>query len=579
MVLLGVPQARHPGAAVTERLNPATARRPTVDRRLFRLGRGARPFLAAAVVLGLVGAGLVITRAVLLARVVAASFAGARPEELAGPLAGLLGVAAAAALTAWLTEVAAHHSAAGVRSRLRSALLQQVASREGAGERAGALAAAAGRGIEALDAHFARYLPQLALAAAVPVFVLAWMFPLDPLAGVIVALTLPLIPLFGALVGAATRARVARRWQAFSDLSTGFVEALRSLPTLKVFGRSREQVAAFAALSDRHRRETMGTLRIAFLSAFVLELAATISVAVVAVAVGLRVLDGGLGLEAGLTVLILAPEAYLPPRRLAAEFHAAAEGVQAASEILDRLDAPGREPPAPGGRPAPPRPAPLAVEGLTISYAGRPGPALARLSLEIRDGEYLAVAGPSGSGKSTLLGVLLGLVPPTEGRIRAAGIDLASVDPAEWRRLLAWLPQQPRLFHGTIADNVRFGAPDAGEDRIGRALAEAAAGFVDDLPRGIHTPVGEGGARLSAGERSRIALARALVRRAPLLLLDEPTAHLDPLTELAILDALDRLRGSTTIILAGHRPGAAARADRVLWLEAGRPVAAPGGSA
>ena len=575
MVVLGVPQAGEPGAAVADRLSPA-GRRTAVDRRLFRMGRGARPFLAAAVVLGLAGAALAIARAVLVAHLVAGGFNGVASRDLAAPLAGLLGVAGAAALVAWLTEVAAHHSAAGVKSSLRRRLLAQVAAREGAGERAGALAAAAGRGIEALDGYFARYLPQLVLAVSVPVFVIAWMFQLDPLAAVIVLVTLPLIPVFGALVGAATRARVARRWQAFSDLSTGFLDSLRSLPTLKLFGRSREQVDAFAALSDRHRRETMGTLRIAFLSAFVLELAATISVAVVAVAVGLRVLDGRLGLEAGLTVLILAPEAYLPPRRLAAEFHAAAEGVAAAAEILDGLEAPAPPPPSPTVMPGPVRPAPIAVEGLTVVYPARDQPALDRLTLEIADGEYLAVAGPSGSGTSTLLAVLLGLVTPTAGRVQVAGSDLASLDPAGWRRLVAWVPQQPRLFHGTIADNVRFGASAASDDDVRRALEAAAAGFVDDLPDGIHTAVGEGAARLSAGERSRLALARALVRRAPLLLLDEPTAHLDPLTELAVLDSLDRLRGAATIVLAGHRPGAAARADRVLWLEKGRPSAGPG---
>ncbi len=210
------------------------------------------------------------------------------------------------------------------------------------------------------------------------------------------------------------------------------------------------------------------------------------------------------------------------------------------------------------------------MEGLTVAYPGRARPALDRVSLDIREGEYLAVAGPSGSGKTTLLAVLLGLVPATEGRVRVAGADLASLDCTQWRRLVAWLPQQPRLFHGTIADNVRFGSPGATDNEVHRTLAAAGAGFVEDLPEGIATFVGEGGARLSAGERSRIALARALLRRAPLLLLDEPTAHLDPLTELAVLDSLDRLRSSVTIVLAGHRAAAAARADRVLWLEGGR---------
>lgn len=542
---------------------------------MFRLGRGARLFMAGTVVLGLAGAALAIVRALLLARIIAGAFGGEGPTVLAPYLTGLAGVAAASALAAWATEVAAHHSAAGVKSALRRALLQKVAEREGAGERAGALAAAAGRGIEALDAYFSRYLPQMALAVAVPVFVLGWMFPLDPLAAVIVLVTLPLIPVFGSLVGRATRARTARRWQAFSDLSAGFLDSLRALPTLKVFGRSRDAVAAFAALADRHRRETMGTLRVAFLSALVLELAATISVAVVAVAVGLRVLDGDLALQAGLTVLILAPEAYLPPRRLAAEFHAAAEGVEAAGAILDSLEraAPA---PAPGAAAAPSRPGPIEIRDLTVAFPGRPAPALDRVSLRIEEGDYLALAGPSGSGKSTVLAVLLGLAPIASGEVRLAGQNLAGIDLAAWRRRLAWVPQQPRLFHGTVADNVRFGAPNAGDEEVARALEEAAAGFVADLPRGINTPVGEGGSRLSAGERARVALARALVRRAPLLLLDEPTAHLDPLTEMAVLDALDRRRGSCTIVVVAHREAVAARARRVVRLEAGRVTAGRG---
>jgi thiol reductant ABC exporter CydD subunit len=548
-----------------------------MDRRLLRLGRGARVFLAGAVLLGLAGAALAVARAVLLAHLIAGGFAGESAARLAPSLAALAAVAGAAALVSWATEVAAHHSAAGVRSALRRALLGHVARRGSAGERAGALAAAAGRGLEALDAYFARYLPQMALAVAVPAFVLGWMFPLDPLAAVIVLVTLPLIPVFGALVGRATRARVARRWQAFSDLSAGFLDSLRSLPTLKVFGRSGDAVAAFAALADRHRRETMGTLRIAFLSALVLELAATISVALVAVAVGLRVLDGGLGLEAGLTVLILAPEAYLPPRRLAAEFHAAAEGVEAAGLILDALEQPAA--PATGGNaPAPARPAPIEARGLVVAYPGRAAPALDGLTLHFAEGDYTAVTGPSGSGKSTLLAVLLGLVPITAGEVVVGGRRLAGLDLEAWRRLVSWVPQQPRLFHGTVADNVRFGAPGADDTAVARALEEAAAGFVADLPRGLATPVGEGGALLSAGERARVALARALVRRTPLLLLDEPTAHLDPLTEAAVLDTLDRLRGSCTIVIVAHREAVAARAGRVLRLEGGRLAAERAGA-
>jgi len=540
---------------------PAGPRR-TVDRRLLRFGRPARRFLAVAVALGLAGATLTVAQAALLAGIVADAVGGSGLGDLSAPMTGLLVVTGLRAVVAWGTEIAAHHSAAGTRSALRRALLRNVVARRGAGIDAGALAAAAGRGLEALDDYFARYLPQAALAVAVPVFVLGWMLHLDVWSVVIVMVTLPLIPLFAALIGSATRARVRRRWGAFTALSAGFLEAVRSLPTLKVFGRSREAVDRFADLAERHRTETMGTLRVAFLSALALELAATISVAVVAVAAGLRVLDGSLDLEPALAVLILAPEAYLPLRRLAAEFHAAAEGVEAAAQILDTLE---ERRPAPSGRaPVPARPARITLDGISVTHPGRSRPALEAVSLSIEPGEYIALVGPSGSGKSTLLSVLLGFRRPDAGRVTVAGTPLLDLDADEWLAGLAWLPQSPHLFAGTIAQNLRFGRPGADEAQMSAALAAAAADFVWDLPAGIDTGIGERGARLSAGERSRIALARALIRSAPLLLLDEPTAHLDPLTEIAVLDALDERRGSGTIVIAAHRKQVAARADRVI---------------
>jgi thiol reductant ABC exporter CydD subunit len=545
-------------------VSPTVEPRRAVDRRLLRFGRPARGFLIGAVALGLAAAALTVTQAALLAHVIAAAVGGTPPADLTAPLAWILGVAALRAAVSCATEIIAHHSASGTRSALRRSLLEAAVARRGDDLDPGALAAAAGRGIDALDDYFARYLPQAALAVLVPGFVLGWMFHLDVWAVVIVAATLPLIPIFAALIGSATRARVRRRWDAFTALSAGFVEAVRSLPTLKVFGRSREAVDRFTGLAEKHRSETMGTLRVAFLSALALELAATISVAVVAVAVGLRVLDGGLELEPALAVLILAPEAYLPLRRLAAEFHAASEGVAAAAQVLDEIEA---VPPAPtGNESVPETPGAIRLDGVTVTLPGRTAPALDRLTLEITPGEYLALAGPSGSGKSTALAVLLGFTLPSDGRVTVGGTPLADLDAEQWLARIAWLPQSPRLFAGTIADNVRFGRPEADDAAVRAALEAASAGFVFDLPAGPDTPIGEDGARLSAGERSRLALARALVRAAPLLLLDEPTAHLDPITEMAVLDTLDALRGRCTIVLAVHREHVIARADRVVRL-------------
>ncbi|MBU1227023.1 MAG: thiol reductant ABC exporter subunit CydD, partial [Actinobacteria bacterium] len=469
-------------------------------------------------------------------------------------------------LIAWVTEVIAHRSAASTKSALRMALLHRVVANRGTGADPGAVAAAAGRGIEALDPYFGRYLPQVVLAAMVPLLVMGTIAALDPWSAVIVAVTLPLIPVFAALTGTATRSRVRRRWQAFSDLSSGFLESVRSLPTLKVFGRSKEAVARFGRLAEAHRVETMATLRIAFLSALALELAATISVAVVAVAVGLRVLGAGLELQPAITVLILAPEAYLPLRRLAAEFHSAAEGVEAAGRLLDELEAPGPQPHS--GARVPPRRPSIALAGVTAGYPGRAAPVLDGFSLEIGADDYVAVVGPSGAGKTTLLRLILGFTTPGTGVVASGGIPLADLDPALWLQRIAWLPQTPHLFAGSIAANVRFGRPGASDDLVGHALREAGAGFVADLADGTATVVGERGAGLSAGQRSRIALARALIRDAPILLLDEPTAHLDSITEASILDTLDGLRGRCTIVVATHRMAVAARADRMVPLGA-----------
>jgi len=548
-----------------------------LDRRILRLGRSGRRFAAAVVVLGTVAALLVAARAAILAGIIADAFDGASPGAVSGALTLLLAVTAGAAVTAWLTEVAAHRAAAGAKSELRLAVLRLAVLRlevlrrsaappERSGVATGELVAAVGPGIDGLDAYFARYVPALALAVAVPAVVLVAMLGADPWAALIVAVTLPLIPVFGALIGAAARPRAARQWRAFADLSAGLLESLRALPTLKVFGR--EPGRRVADLAERHRTETMGALRVAFLSALVLELAAMISIAVVAVAVALRVLDGGLGLEEALLVLILAPEAYLPLRRVSAEFHAAADGAAATDRLLAELDDPGFARPA--GVPVP-RPVPIQIRSLTVRRPGR-GTVLDGVDLDVAAGEHLAIVGPSGGGKSTLLAALLGFVEPQQGSIVVAGVPLAGTDRRAFLEHVAWVGQDPHLFHGTIADNVRFASPGASDAEVAAALRAAGAGFVEALADGADSPVGERGVLLSAGERARVALARALVRRAPLLVLDEPTAHLDPVAEARVAATLDGLRDGTTVITVAHREALARRADRVVRIERGRVV-------
>jgi len=249
--------------------------------------------------------------------------------------------------------------------------------------------------------------------------------------------------------------------------------------------------------------------------------------------------------------------------------------VEAAGRMLDEIEAPTKEPPS-GTRVAPDRPV-IAIREVTIRHPRSAAPALAGVSLEVAAGDYLAVTGPTGAGKSTLLSLLMGFSHPVTGSVTVDGIPLQDIDGTDWLRRIAWLPQSPHLFTGSVADNVRFGSPDASDDLVEMALREAGAGFVADLSEGTATMLGENGAGLSAGERSRVALARALIRRAPVLLLDEPTAHLDPITELKVLDTLDSLRGTCTIVIATHRLAVASRAGRVAHFEAGR-MTGPGSS-
>jgi ATP-binding cassette subfamily C protein CydCD len=543
-----------------------------LDPRLLRYARETRTFLLVSVGLGVLSALLILAQAWLLADVVAGAFRHGRDlAQLQRPLAVLLGVVLARATVAWAAELAASRCSARAKSQLRGALLERAATLglDGSrGGRTGELAILATRGIDALDGYFSLYLPQLLLAVIVPLVLLAVVLFKDWISAAILAATIPLIPLFMALVGATTRERMDRQLHTLQRLAGHFLDVVAGLPTLKVFGRAKAQAGAIREITGRYRAAALSTLRVTFLSSLILELLATLSVALVAVAIGLRLMAGHLDLRTALFVLVLAPEAYLPLRRLGANYHASAEGVAAAEQVFAVLE----QPPAPRGtRTDVPDPAltGLEIDGLRVAYPGRAEPALAGVALSVEAGEVLALAGPSGCGKSTLLAVLLGLIEPQEGSVRVGGGGGArgAPPPDAWRSRLAWVPQRPHLFATSIAANVRLGRPDASAEEVRGALA--AAGLADtlaDLPDGPETVLGEGGAGLSAGERQRIALARAFLRDAPLLLLDEPTANLDGHTEQEVLEAVRRLARGRTVVLVAHRPALLALADRVLSL-------------
>ncbi|MBQ0893572.1 thiol reductant ABC exporter subunit CydD [Micromonospora sp. U56] len=541
-------------------------RRP-FDPRLLRRVPAARRDLAVLAVLGGLTALLVVAQATALAALLATAIDG-RLDTVA--LAGFVAAVGARALVAWGQGTVAARAAATVKATLRADLLAAV-GRHGpgwvAGQRAGQLATLTGRGLDALDAYFTGYLPQLVLSVTVPLAVLARLVLADWGSALIIALTIPLIPVFGALLGWQAQAATERQWRRLSLLGGHFLDMVAGLPTLRAFGRARAQTDVVRRMADGHRVATMKTLRIAFLSALVLELVATLSVALVAVPVGIRLLSGGITLSTALLVLLLTPEAYLPLRAAGSKFHASMEGLTALDEALTVSAAPAAA--APGGEPAPDGRGEIRFTDVTVAYERTT--ALREVNLTIRPGERIAVIGPSGAGKSTLLGLLLGFVTPTSGRVTVNGVDLAEVDRDAWRRQVAWVPQRAHLFAASLADNIRLGAPDTPDAALATAVADAALqDVVADLPDGLATTLGERGHGLSSGQRQRVALARAFLRDAPLVLLDEPTARLDSASEAVVLAATRRLVAGRTALLVAHRPALLADADRILRIEDGR---------
>jgi ATP-binding cassette, subfamily C, bacterial CydD len=547
-----------------------------LDRRLLRRARPVRRLLTLDVGLGLAAAILVLVQATLLARVVAQAFTGASLRDVSRDLVLLALAFAGRGLLAWGFELAGRRAASSVLSELRLALVERRLRHQPLaldGVEAGEVATSAVQGADGLEAYFARYLPQVVLASVVPLAVLAWVATIDLTSSGVMLLTLPLVPVFMWLIGRYTEDRTRERWQALRLLSGHFLDVVRGLPTLQAFNRSRPQAGVLAEVGERYRRTTMATLRVGFLSGSVLELAATLGVALVAVEVGIRLVGGGLGLQAGLTVLVLAPELYVPLRRLAAEFHASADGLAVAERMLELLEAPPSARVAGGLVPPTPREAPVRFEEVSFTYPSRPGLVLDRFALELLPGETVALVGPSGAGKTTVASLLLRFAEPSLGRVTVGGIDLAECRPELWRRLIAWVPQRPTIFRGSVLENIRLGDEGASDRAVREAAMLAGADrFIGSLPSGYETLVGDGGRPLSAGERRRIALARAFVRDTPLVILDEPTADLDPVSADVVAEAVERLRAGRTVLLIAHRPELVEHAERVVVLDGGTVV-------
>ncbi|AAT81931.1 transport ATP-binding protein, CydCD [Cutibacterium acnes KPA171202] len=539
-----------------------------LDPRLVRRARATLPFLAGLCVVGVATALLILAQAWLLSRGVSSVFAAHHLDGVAMWCGLLAAVFCGRACLAWLQESLAHRASASVKSQLRRDILQARLSRPtDATMPSGTLISLMTTGLDALDGYYSKYLPQLVLAVIVPA-VLATAIGLNDLTSlVIVVVTIPLIPVFMALIGWRTEAAVAKRFKVATRLANHFADLVAGLPTLQVFGRARAQLEGLRRTEAANRSETMRTLRISFLSSFILELLATLSVALVAVTVGFRVAAGGMDLRTSLFILILAPEVFLPVRQVGVLFHDAADGM-AAAEVSFGLIESGR-PTAPKSdvEIASPREVPVVISGLTHTYEGTDRAAPDGLSLRIEPGSVVALVGHSGGGKTTALSCLLGFIDPDSGSILVGDRELIGADESvwqSWRRQLAYVPQVPAMMAGTVAENIRLGCSDAPEAMLRDALDRCGAAAIP-----LNKRIDDDAEGLSAGERRRVALARALVRveqaEAGLLVLDEPTAGLDADTEATVLEAV-RASGASVLVVS-HRRNIIAAADVVVDLE------------
>lgn len=538
----------------------------------------ARWLLILTIGLGAAAGLLLVGQAWLLARAIDNVFLQSqRLSEVAALLWGLLAVITLRALMATGGHIAAGQLAIHVKHDLRMRLVEHLLSLGPSytdGERTGELTTTLTEGIEALDATFRQYLPRLALAVIVPIAILLVVFPIDQLSGVVLLLTGPLIPLFMILIGNLAKGVSQRQWGTLSRLSAHFLDVVQGLPTLKMYGRSQEQIAIISAVSERFRETTMGVLRVAFISALALEMLGTISTAILAVEVGLRLLAGRVAFDQALFVLVLAPEFYLPLRALGMSFHAAAEGADAAERIFSILHT--RPPVSRGPDTNPQYPFDLSQDVIRFSrVACYPGErrALDGITFSLEPGKTVALVGPSGAGKTTVAHLLLSFFDPDDGEITVGNIPLSDTPIDEWRRQIVWVPQAPTLFAGSVADNIRLGRPDASEQDVMHAARLANLhDTVVALPQGYQTPVGEGGVRLSRGQAQRLALARAFLVDAPLVILDEATAHLDPTQQRQLTQTIHRLTVKRTALIIAHHLATIDFADRVLVLDAGRIV-------
>ncbi len=551
-------------------------------------GKRVSGYLLGTVALGIDIAFLAVGQAWLISQVIARVFLqGANLVQVRDSLVGILIIIGVRAVLQFCSDISAREAAIRIKENLRERFLKQLIGLGpvyARGERAGELLNTAAEGIEAIDEYFSRYIPQLLLAAFVPLIIMGFVFPQDYKSGIILLLTGPLIPFFMILIGKLAEKKSLRQWQSLSRMSAHFLDMLQGLTTLKVFGRSKDQAKVIGRVSESFRRVTLGVLKVAFLSAFVLEFMAMISTALIAVTLSLRLIEGRIAYSEALFLLILAPEFYLPLRTLGSQFHARLSGENAAKRIFEVLELESETPKVrlgvvvnenrlgmiPTKSQDKAEDNLISLEHVSFRYDQDTETVLEDISFAVHSGERIALVGPSGAGKSSILQILLRFIEPTEGVVRFNGVPLNYLPVDFWRERISYVPQKPYLFAGSILDNIRFGRRSASLEEVIEAAKKASAHeFILKLPQGYNTLIGEGGARLSGGQAQRLAIARAFLKDSELLLLDEVTSGLDSESERSMLSALEELCKGRTVIFTSHRMNTVIQADQIIVLNRG----------